>query len=313
MPKNTPSQPIFLVCIAFLLIFCLSAGCSGDSDSPTATVDAAPASSGGQPAGGISPGETVRIGAFNIQDFSTTKASKPEVMDTLAEIIRTYDVVAIQEILDSSGMAIRELTVSKVNSDGSDYDYFVSKPLGRTSSKEQYAFIYDTTKVVLSDPCIYPEPAGTDPFHREPYLVKMDAGDLDAVLVVIRTDPDEATREINALSDVIAYAGTRYGGERRVVVMGDFNADAPYFNEDGPCSLKSGDYVWLIDNGLDTTTRLTGRTYDRIVITGDMEPYFTGEAGVYRFDMAYGLTDEETRAVSDHYPVYAVFSTGGAL
>ena len=45
--------------------------------------------------------ETLRIGAFNIQVFGTTKASKPEVMDILADIIRTYDIIAIQEIREN--------------------------------------------------------------------------------------------------------------------------------------------------------------------------------------------------------------------
>ena len=56
--------------------------------------------------------ETLRIGAFNIQVFGVTKASKPEVMDVLADIIRTYDIIAIQEIRDKSQ------TVDLVNDDG---------------------------------------------------------------------------------------------------------------------------------------------------------------------------------------------------
>ena len=50
--------------------------------------------------------ETLRLGAFNIQVFGTTKASEPEVMDVLGMIIRTYDVVAIQEIRDKSQTAV---------------------------------------------------------------------------------------------------------------------------------------------------------------------------------------------------------------
>jgi len=76
------------------------------------------------------PFDTLRIGAFNIQVFGVTKASKPEVMDVLADIIRTYDVVAIQEIRDSSQTSLPEL-VDLVNSDGSQYDYVVSERLGR--------------------------------------------------------------------------------------------------------------------------------------------------------------------------------------
>jgi len=41
----------------------------------------------------INDNETLRLGAFNIQVFGTTKASNHEVMDVLGRIIRTYDVV----------------------------------------------------------------------------------------------------------------------------------------------------------------------------------------------------------------------------
>ncbi len=34
--------------------------------------------------------DLLRIGAFNIQVFGVSKADKPEVMDVLGKIIRTY-------------------------------------------------------------------------------------------------------------------------------------------------------------------------------------------------------------------------------
>ena len=113
--------------------------------------------------GNQSYNETLRIGAFNIQVFGTTKASKPDVMDILAKIICTYDIIAIQEIRDASQTALPAL-VDIVNSDGSQYDYVVSERLGRTTSKEQYAYIFNTQTIELtSNPHTYPEPAGTDP------------------------------------------------------------------------------------------------------------------------------------------------------
>lgn len=103
-------------------------------------------------------GKTLGIGAFNIQVFGTTKASKPEVMEVLGKIIRTYDIVAIQEIRDKSQTALPAL-VDTVNSGSSQYDYVVSERLGRTTSKEQYAYIYNTQAVELTGtPQIYPEP-----------------------------------------------------------------------------------------------------------------------------------------------------------
>lgn len=78
-------------------------------------------------------------------------------MDILADIVRTYDVVAIQEIRDSSQTALPEL-VDLVNSDGSQYDYVVSERLGRTTSKEQYAYVYNSNTVSVSNAYTYPEP-----------------------------------------------------------------------------------------------------------------------------------------------------------
>jgi len=118
---------------------------------------------------------TLRIGAFNIQIFGKSKIAKPEVMDTLAKIILTYDVVAIQEIRDKDQTALPNL-VDLVNSKGAHYDYVVGPRLGRSSSKEQYAYIYNNRAVNLNGTAwTYPEPNGTDPLHREPYVAYFKA------------------------------------------------------------------------------------------------------------------------------------------
>jgi len=253
--------------------------------------------------------ENLRIGAFNVQVFGTTKASKPEVMAVLADIIRTYDIIAIQVIRDSSQTALPQL-VDLVNSDGSQYQYVISERLGRTSSKEQYAYLYNSNTVQLTgDPQTYPEPGGTDPFHRQPYIAafKATGGNYDAVLMVIHTDPDEATEEINALDDVLNYSQALYPEEGDFIIMGDFNADGSYFKEDSTSDLE--DYYWLIDDSEDTTTKATDYTYDRIILTDTSDLY--GQFGVHRFDLEYHLTEEQTVAVSDHYPVYAEFNITG--
>jgi len=77
-----------------------------------------------------------------------------------------------------------------VNADGSQYDYVVSERLGRTTSKEQYAYIYNTQTIeVINTPHTYPEPDSTDLFHREPYIASFKAfgGNFDATFTV--TDP----------------------------------------------------------------------------------------------------------------------------
>lgn len=231
-------------------------------------------------------------------------------MDVLARIVRTYDIVAIQELRDKSQTTLPAL-IDLVNADGSRYDYVVSERLGRTEHyREQYAYLYNTQTIQLvGTPQTYPEPGGTDPFHREPYIASFKAagGNFDATLMVIHTDPDEATEEINALDAVVSYARSACPGEQDFIVLGDLNADCSYFDEDSASTLSGSEYYWCIDNNVDTTTKTTDCTYDRIIITNAAVSDYTGDAGVYRFDQKYGLTVDETTVVSDHYPVYAEF------
>jgi endonuclease/exonuclease/phosphatase family metal-dependent hydrolase len=251
---------------------------------------------------------TIKVAAFNLQVFGVTKASKPEVMGVLSKIIRNYDVIAVQEIRDASQTALPSL-IDNVNSAGSPrYDYIVSDRLGRTTSKEQYAYVYNTqTMQPIGSPYTYPDT--NDLFQREPYVSEFKAknGNFDFVLITIHTDPDTASQEINDLTMVVEDARSRSQGEGDFIVMGDLNADCSYFNENSQSPLKSNDYNWIIGDSIDTTTKSTTCTYDRIIISTHAKTDFTGDSGVFRFDTAYNLNYESTIAVSDHYPVYGIF------
>ncbi len=256
----------------------------------------------------ITPNSTIKVGAFNLQAFGTTKASNLEVMGVLSKIVRNYDVIAIEEIRDSSQTALPKLKDTVNSKGGPQYDYIISERLGRTVSKEQYAYLYNTqTMQVIGTPYTYPD--STDIFQREPYVseFKVKYGNFDFVLITIHTDPDTATQEINDLPKVVDDAKSRFQGEGDFIVMGDLNADCIYFNENSQSPLRSSDYYWVINNSVDTTTKSTDCTYDRIIITSTAKADYTGDSGVFRFDTVYNLTYNATIAVSDHYPVYASF------
>jgi hypothetical protein len=55
------------------------------------------------------PNNTVKLAAFNLQIFGTSKADKPEVMEVLSKTIRNFDIVAVQEIRDASQTALPAL------------------------------------------------------------------------------------------------------------------------------------------------------------------------------------------------------------
>ena len=254
-------------------------------------------------------GDTITIASFNIQVFGKTKASKEDIMSYLVKIVRRYDLVAIQEVRNKDQTVIPKF-VSLINSDGSSYDYIIGSRLGRTSSKEQYAIIYDIETIELDNPAPQDFPDPEDMFHREPFIAKFKAknGNFDFVLVDIHTDPDEAREEIPALMQVYEYAEQEYQ-DPDVIILGDFNADCKYYNENNMMTPLRINFNWLIDNSQDTTTKSSVCTYDRILIPRATDEDYTGNAGVFHYDDYFGLDWKMTQRISDHYPVWAEFYT----
>ena len=254
--------------------------------------------------------DTIKIASFNIQVFGKTKAGKPKVMEIITDIITQFDIVAIQEIRDKSGTAITRLE-NLLDATGTDYNYIIGPRLGRSSSKEQYAYIYNTDTIeAIGDPYTYDDSA-KDIFHREPFIAQFKAknGTFDFTMVTIHTDPDSATEEIYALHQVIEQARA-FTGESDIIALGDFNADCNYHEESNRGPLSEDSYIYAIKDSADTNLAKSDCTYDRIIMTkSSTETDFTGMSGVYRFDTIHSLSYNEAKKVSDHYPVYAVFST----
>ena len=79
-------------------------------------------------------------------------------------------------------------------------------------------------------------------------------------------------------------------------MLGGLNVDCNYFDEgDLSCPLEGMDYIWLIGNDQDTNLAQSDCTYDRIIVTAGVREDYTKEAGVFRFDTAYGLVMEAAK------------------
>jgi deoxyribonuclease-1-like protein len=94
------------------------------------------------------PWDAVLICSFNIQVFGESKMLKPNVVEILARVVRKFDIIAIQEVRATSDDILPRF-VQAVNADGSRYAHYIGPREGRTVSKEQYVFIYDTTRIEL--------------------------------------------------------------------------------------------------------------------------------------------------------------------
>ena len=256
--------------------------------------------------------KTAKIAAFNIQIFGKTKSDKTDVMTELTKIIREFDVVLIQEIRDASEQTIPNF-IEKINQiEGATYSFIQSPRLGRTTSKEAYAYLYNTETAQFIQGSDYVYNDTNDVFEREPYIASFKIGNFDFVLAGIHTKPEDAYNEIGNLTSVVSSIQTAKPKEKDIIIMGDFNADGSYFNEDGTSNLfKASAYNWIITNDINTTVK-TDYTYDRIVVldTTLNHEYDAGTAQAFYFDQAYGLNNQTfVEEISDHYPVFAQYKT----
>lgn len=253
--------------------------------------------------------ELLSIGAFNIQVFGLTKMDKPDVPDVLVQVANRYDLLLVQEIRDKSQTAIHEY-LDLINAQTDDpFEMQLSDRLGRTWSKEQYAYFYRPSKLTVLDSYHYDdgEEPDADLFQREPYIVQFQTTTGSTFAAIgLHSAPDEAQEEIDFLADVVEDATVRLE-EEDLLLLGDFNAGCSYVrpSQIGGLLLYQDPLVdWWIGEEADTTTTSTVCPYDRILTTGELTTQTVeGSGGVFLFDHAFSLSPTLTRAVSDHYPV----------
>lgn len=300
--------------IVLLLGVCL-AGCDVTQLPPssgTARTEAIPVSIPAQPAA-PSPGDTIKICSFNIQVFGTSKLGKPQVMDVLAKIVRQFDLVAIQEVRSTDQTVVPRF-VELINAEGARYDFVIGPRLGRTTSKEQYAFIFNTDRIEIDPASIYTVDDPQDSLHREPLVSRFRVRGVPSenaftfTLVDIHTDPDETATELDALADVFVGVQRNGSGEDDVILLGDLNVDEYHFGRLG--QLPGIGYAVT---GVMTNTR-RNEMYDNIVFDQRATAEYTGKWGVVDLQKEFNLTEQAALEVSDHCPVWSEFAVyeGGA-
>jgi len=222
---------------------------------------------------------TIRIANWNLQIFGQSKASKPDLMAKYVGEIGKYDIVFVQEIRDSSGIAFEELCSLLP-----EYDCKVSSRAGQTSSKEQYGVMYRKGLQLLSM-TDFNQKYQAD-FQRPPLLVVFNLTLSDLSVYNIHIDPDKVASELKALESVVNSSGN-------VIILGDLNADCSYYNPSASPEFDS--WFWIIKDNEDTTVASTNCAYDRIILNMQAKDQFIG----------YGIDKNVTSDMSDHYLVWA--------
>ncbi len=260
--------------------------------------------------------KTLKVAAFNLKSFGVTKASRPEVMERIVQVIERYDVILLQEIRNKNLEAVVKL-YNQLKETSPNFRYKISDPIGRSSYKEQYAYFYRKDRFEDLSPTsstIYPDPQ--DIFEREPYLIHLKVKDdnLDFVLIGAHIKPDDAVFEIEELKNVYEYA-QGFFGDGDAFLLGDLNADCSYMNRselDQAFFNNDERFKSFIDRNVDTTTKnSTDCAYDRIIGTTELSLKIeAGSAKTFNFTKEWNLSEEEALGVSDHFPVEFTLNYG---
>ncbi|XP_061568126.1 deoxyribonuclease-1 [Cololabis saira] len=257
------------------------------------------------------------LGAFNIKSFGDKKASNKTLMDIISTIVHRYDVLLIQEVRDADLSATKKL-MEHVNKGSVQFKHIVSEPIGRSTYKERYLFLYREDHVSVAKNYTYDdgcESCGTDTFSREPFVVMFSSKTTalkSFVLIPQHTSPDYAVQEIDALHDVVTDVRARWN-TNDIVLLGDFNAGCTYVLKSEWEQIRlftDKSFHWLIPGDADTTVSHTDCPYDRIVVTPEvMKSVVHGSAEVYDYMVDLNLSLSLALAVSDHFPVEVRLTT----
>ena len=185
--------------------------------------------------------------SWNIRDFGKTKSA--EEIEHIAEILRDYDIIAIQEVVAGYGgsQAVARMA-DELNRKGSKWDCSISYATKSPKYKtEKYAFLWKTSKVkVIGKGTLITELEAC--VYREPYRMKFKANGNQFTIINYhsRKHSEQPEVEVNCISDYILNHK-----EENIILAGDFNLsiDHSVFN-----TLKENDYKACL-NGDRTTLK----------------------------------------------------------
>lgn len=254
----------------------------------------------------------IRIATFNLNAFGESKLQKSAVVESIAMLIRKFDVVAVQHI-QSRQLNILPEFIDKVNISDRRYEYCIGPRVGPEGNQQQFAFIFDSDRIETDRQMLYTVEDPQQIMTFEPLVGWFRAKTVRASeaftfsLVNIRIDPFNEVRERQALSDLLRSVRQDGRLEDDIILAGDFGCSERELG-----ALRGAGVVFALEG---TPTTVTGEAMlDNIVVTARATDEFTGRAGVVDFLRQNNLSIDQAFQISTHMPVWAEFTaTEGGL
>ncbi len=249
--------------------------------------------------------KNVKVVSWNLQDFGESKSE--EVINFIANTVKNFDVIAIQEVVAGNGgaQAVARLA-DELNRKSAKWDYRISDPTSGENSykRERYAFLWKTSKVsIVGKPWL--EIQFTNEINREPFLTTFKFNDKDFTLVNFHA----ITKKMQPETEIkyLKFLPSEYP-DKNLIFCGDFNCPQSntVFNP-----LKKMGYKPIFTG---QKTSLKMKSVNNEYLASEFDNMFYDaqrvnfiNSGVINFYESFKSLSE-ARTVSDHIPVWFQFS-----
>lgn len=247
----------------------------------------------------------VSICSWNLKDFGKSKSDAE--IEFIANTIKDFDVVAIQEVVAGNGgpQAVARLH-DALNRKGFRWDYTISEPTTSFSAnkQERYAFIWKTNRLKKIGEAWLEKQYHAE-IDREPYYITFNTGAKNFTLVNFHaiTRSLQPEREIKYFK----FLPATYKGQN-LIFTGDFNVPQSHtvfypLRKLGYSSALAGQKTSLKQTCINNDC-LASEFDNFYFLKAKIRNY---ESGVIPFYESFS-DHKEARLISDHVPIYFRFS-----
>lgn len=241
---------------------------------------------------------SLSILSWNIQNFGRSKSADSSTMRYICQKIKTYDIVAIQEVSTSEfgSQAVAKLD-DLLDRTGTSWDYVISNPTTGDGS-ERYAYLFKKSKVTLKFSDL--EKSLQDSINREPFRAVFVFKNAEYYLFNLHLVPTDKHPEIEA--NRLHSIGKKYEG-KKIILMGDLNLSqaSPGFDKikkwSKPTLIAKKTSLKMKDDG-----QKLNMEYDNFFISNSIS--------LKRSDVVLFFNDfkdlKSARKISDHCPIYCI-------
>ncbi len=269
-----------------------------------------PDSSDGQPPRRHAPIGPIKIASFHLDRFDARKLGDDDVIAHLIEVIRTFDVVAVQDVRSRTEGALVELT-EKINTGKPHYNFVAPEHVAQGATTDYCAFLFNEATVQVDRNSVLSVQDLGDRLSRRPLVASFicqqptTEAAFTFSLVNVHLDAQRFDEQLDILADVFRAVRDSSGGEDDVILLGNLGG---YEGDFGRLT-KLPNMIWMVSD--QPTTSQHTLPVDNLFFNSRATSEFTGRGGVKNLMTAYtwGKKDSSAAAkVSKHSPVWAEFS-----